>query len=96
MVVLKAATTNGARAMGMADRLGTIEPGKLADLVVVQGNPLEDIRNARRVKVVMKDGRSYDPVALLNDAEGRIGPAAPDEHRAWGRDAGHGCLARGL
>ena len=95
-VVLKAATTNGARAMGMDDRLGTIEPGKLADLVVVQGNPLEDIRNARRVMVVMKDGRAYDPVALLSEAEGKIGPAAPDERVAWGRDADHGCLARGL
>ena len=93
--VLKAATINGARAMGIDGRLGTIEPGKVADLVVVQGNPLEDIRNARRVKVVMKDGTSFDPAALLSGAEGRIGPAAPDEHGAWGRDAGHGCLARG-
>jgi imidazolonepropionase-like amidohydrolase len=71
------ATANGARAMNVASTLGTIEPGKLADLVVVRGNPLVDIRNTRHVQVVLKDGVVYDPQALLKSVEGKIGFTAP-------------------
>lgn len=70
---LKAATINGARAMGVSDKLGTIEVGKLADLVVIDGNPLQDIRNTHNVRMVMKSGYVYDPHALLAQAEGKIG-----------------------
>ena len=42
--VIKAATLNGAQALGMADRIGTVEPGKLADLVIVDENPLENLK----------------------------------------------------
>ncbi len=94
VVVLKAATVNGARAMGIENQVGTIETGKRADLFVAQGDPLDDIRSARLVKLVMKDGAMYDPQELLNEAMGKIGPANQEEHTAWGRDAGHGCLAR--
>lgn len=48
-----------------ADRLGTIEAGKLADLYVVRGNPLEDITAARNVELVVKDGFVYRPAELL-------------------------------
>ena len=48
---LKAATINGANALGVEHRLGSVETGKLADLVVVSGNPLEDIKAARNVRV---------------------------------------------
>jgi len=82
-VVLKAATINGARALGVADRLGSIEVGKLADLYVARGNPLDDIKTARNVQFVMKSGVVYDPKTLLKSAEGKIGPAGPDNHAEW-------------
>jgi imidazolonepropionase-like amidohydrolase len=74
---LRIATANGARAMNVASTLGTIEPGKLADLVVVRGDPLADIRNTRHVQLVLKDGVVYDPQALLKSVEGKIGFTAP-------------------
>ncbi|HEY4219636.1 MAG TPA: amidohydrolase family protein [Gemmatimonadaceae bacterium] len=73
--VLKIATINGARAMGVSDKLGSIETGKLADLFVIQGNPLTDIKNTRNVQMVMKSGYIYDPKALLAQAVGKIGPS---------------------
>ena len=73
---LKIATINGARAMGVSDKLGTIEVGKLADLFVINGNPLTDIKNTRNVQMVIKSGFIYDPKALLAQAEGKIGPPA--------------------
>ncbi len=83
LAVLKAATLNGARALGVADRLGSIETGKIADLYVVTGNPLEDISAARNVRLVVKDGVVYDPNSLLESAEGKIGPSGPDDHAPW-------------
>jgi imidazolonepropionase-like amidohydrolase len=59
MDALVAATSLNARAMGMADSLGTVAPGKLADLVAVDGDPSTDIEALRRVKFVMKNGRVY-------------------------------------
>ncbi len=82
---LKIATINGARAMRVSDKLGTIEVGKLADLVIVEGNPLQDIRDARTVRLVMRSGRVYEAAQLLDMARGKIGPASPDERHAWGR-----------
>ncbi len=82
-VVLKAASINGARALGVDDKLGSIEPGKLADLVVVRGNPIEDIKTTRNIKYIVKEGIVHDPEVLLESAEGKIGPVSPDDHRAW-------------
>lgn len=81
--VLKAATINGANALGVEDRLGSVEAGKLADLVVVSGNPVEDIKAARNVRYVVKDGVVHDPETLLRSAEGKIGPVGPDDHADW-------------
>lgn len=53
---LVAATRNGAAVCGVGDELGTIEVGKLADLIVVGGNPLEDIQNVRKLRLVLKEG----------------------------------------
>ncbi len=60
METLIAATRNGAEMCGVLDILGTVEEGKLADLVVVAENPLENISNIRKVKMVFKDGTSVD------------------------------------
>ncbi len=81
--VLKAATINGANALGIEVRLGSVEPGKLADLVVVRGNPLDDIKAARKIRIVIKDGVVHDPETLLRSAEGMIGPVGPDDHARW-------------
>lgn len=83
VAVLKAATINGATALGVADKLGSIEVGKLADLVVVRGNPLNDIKAARNVRLVVKNGVVHDPKTLLSLAEGKIGPVGPADHANW-------------
>ncbi len=64
MEALQAATIVPARAMKLDDQLGTIEPGKRADLVVLDGNPLERIQNIRKVRWTVSDGRLYDASAL--------------------------------
>lgn len=83
LVVLKAATINGANALGVGDKLGSIEVGKLADLYVANGNPLEDIKVARNVRLVIKAGAIYDSETLLKSAEGMIGPTGPEDHADW-------------
>jgi Tol biopolymer transport system component/imidazolonepropionase-like amidohydrolase len=64
MEALAVGTINGARMLGMDADLGTLEPGKLADLVVLTANPLDDIRNSRTVELVMRNGRLYDAATL--------------------------------
>ena len=59
MEAIKAATLNAAMVMGEEEKLGSIEPGKLADIIVVDGNPLEDITVLRKVLLVMLDGKVY-------------------------------------
>jgi imidazolonepropionase-like amidohydrolase len=61
---LQAATINPARFLGAADSLGTVEEGKLADLVLLDANPLEDITNTQRIRAVIADGRLYRRVEL--------------------------------
>jgi imidazolonepropionase-like amidohydrolase len=53
---LQAATLGGAELLGLSDRIGRVAPGYLADLVAVEGNPLDDIRAVLRVRFVMKGG----------------------------------------
>ena len=81
--VLRAATINGARALGIDKKLGSVEVSKLADLVIVRGNPLDDIKVTRDIKHVVKEGAVYDPGTLLRSAEGKIGPVGPDDHAGW-------------
>lgn len=57
---LKTATLLGAEAIGLGRDLGSLEPGKLADLIVLDANPLDNIRNTNTIRYVMKNGRLYD------------------------------------
>lgn len=54
---LRTATTHAAKFLGMEDRLGSAERGKLADLVLLDANPLEDIRNTRKIFAIVANGR---------------------------------------
>jgi len=60
MQALECATVNGAYYIGMEDDLGSIEKGKLADLIILEKNPLDDIRNSETVSYTMVNGRLYD------------------------------------
>ncbi|MEE4451619.1 amidohydrolase family protein [Novosphingobium resinovorum] len=64
MEVLHAATIGSAEVIGRKDEIGSLEPGKLADLLILDADPRADIRNTRRIGAVMKNGRLYDPATL--------------------------------
>ena len=57
---LRSATLSGAEYLGLDADLGSLEPGKLADLIVLDGNPLEDIRQSERIRYVMANGRLFE------------------------------------
>jgi imidazolonepropionase-like amidohydrolase/Tol biopolymer transport system component len=57
---LRAATLNGARSLGLDKDVGSLETGKLADLIVLDANPLTDIKNTQSIRYVMVNGRMYD------------------------------------
>lgn len=64
--MLRAATLHGADAIGLSKDLGSLEVGKLADLIVLDQNPLLDITNTASLRYVMKNGRLYE-AATLNE-----------------------------
>lgn len=66
MEALRAATLNGANYLGLDEQIGSLEVGKLADIVVLDKNPLEDIRNSNSVSYTMVNGRLYD-TATMNE-----------------------------
>ncbi len=69
--VLRAATIEAARALRIDADTGSIEPGKCADLVILERNPLEDIANVASVREVLREGRRYRPADLLVAPAGR-------------------------
>ncbi len=70
---IKIASLNGAILLGVDDQLGTVEPGKLGDLIVLEGDPTTDITSVRNVVLVFKDGLGYDPDQLIEAARGSVG-----------------------
>jgi imidazolonepropionase-like amidohydrolase len=64
MEVLRSATLHGAEAIGYAQDLGSIEPGKLADLLVLAKDPLADIHNTNTIRYVMKNGEMFEADTL--------------------------------
>src|SRR5213596_2155130 len=66
-------TVNGAKILGVAQSLGTVEPGKLADLVVLHGDLTADPSVIRSPTLVFKDGVGYDSAKLLASVQGRVG-----------------------
>ena len=62
--ILLSATVNGAKVLGMEKDLGRVEAGKLADLVILDANPLESVDNLSRTYRVLKGGKVFDPAEL--------------------------------
>jgi imidazolonepropionase-like amidohydrolase len=71
--VVKIMTLNGARILGEQQRIGSIERGKAADLVVMRGNLAADPSAIRNITMVFRDGYGYDPVKLRNEVRGKLG-----------------------
>ena len=65
--VLKLATSGTARVLGMETRIGTVRPGLWADLIAVEGDPLQNISDVRKVRFVMKGGRVYFGPGVVSD-----------------------------
>lgn len=71
--VIRFATGDAADFLGESERIGTVAPGKMADLLIVRGAPDKTIEDIRQVAFVIKDGRAYDPEKLRAAAKGRLG-----------------------
>ncbi len=70
---LQIMTLNGAKVLGLEDQIGSVEPGKLADLVVIKGDPVQVPADIRQVVTVFKDGVGYDSQKLIESVNGQVG-----------------------
>lgn len=73
---IQCATINNATAVNQRDQLGSVETGKLADLVILVADPTEDIKNARKIDYVIRGGRVVQPAEILRKFEGGSGGAS--------------------
>jgi len=71
--VIRIATLEGARFLGVDEQLGSISEGKLADLIVIQGNPVVKMSDFRKVELVFKGGIAYDSILLRESVRGIVG-----------------------
>ena len=67
------ATQNGAIYLGESDQIGSIAAGKAADLVVIAGDPAQNIEDIENVQIVFKDGIGFDPTKLTQSVQGLVG-----------------------
>jgi imidazolonepropionase-like amidohydrolase len=63
----------GAQFLGEAEHIGTLVPGKQADLVVIHGDPSSKITDSENVEIVFKDGVGYDSAKLIESVRGQVG-----------------------
>jgi len=70
---IQIATSNGAQFLGEAEHIGTLAPGKQADLVVIHGDPSSNINDIENVEIVFKDGVGYDSAKLIESVCGQVG-----------------------
>jgi len=70
---IQIATLNGAKYMGKGATIGSVAPGKIADLVVLGGNPAENIANIEKVETVFKRGVGFDSAKLIQSVTGHVG-----------------------
>lgn len=80
---IRIGTINGAKALRVDRDHGSLEQGKIADLIVVEGNPLANIRNTRNVRWVATRGQLHASEALLEQVRGKLGPASESEQGDW-------------
>jgi hypothetical protein len=85
---LQTATINPARYFGWEQMMGTVEVGKVADLVLLDANPLEDIRNTTKIDAVFARGRYFDRATLDQILRHKSDSAALPSHPLWGLDNG--------
>ena len=94
--VIQIATLNVALYLGQQDRIGTIAPGKQADLILIKGDPSKRIDEIENVETVFKAGISYDSKRLIDSVRGQVGIRLPQPVRFWvcGRPTGRYPLRR--
>jgi len=70
---IKIASLNGAIALGVDKKIGTIEPGKSADLLIIDGDPSKNINDIQKVQYVFRNGVGYNSKKLFDSVKGKVG-----------------------